>query len=185
MADILVKGVNTAAGTAKIDYASLANLPTNATESKSGFMSASDKVKLNGIATGANKTVVDTALSTTSTNPVQNKVVAAAVDGKAPTSHAIAETIYGAGTGSNYGHVKLSDSTSSSSAASSGIAASPKAVKSAYDLANTAKTNAATAQSTADAAKTAAANAQSTADAAIPKANFSWDSSTATLNITL
>ena len=37
----------------------------------------------------------------------------------------------------------------------------------------------------ANAALTAATNAQSTASAAMPKANFSWDSSTATLNITL
>ena len=56
--------------------------------------------------------------------------------GAAPTSHASTATTYGIGTGSNYGHVKLSDSTSSSSAASAGIAASPKAVKAAYDLAN-------------------------------------------------
>ena len=34
------------------------------------------KTKLDGIAAGANKTIVDSALSATSTNPVQNKVVA-------------------------------------------------------------------------------------------------------------
>ena len=39
-------------------------------------------------------------------------------------------------TSSVLGHVKLSDSTSSTSAASAGVAATPKAVKSAYDLAN-------------------------------------------------
>ena len=58
------------------------------------------------------------------------------LDGKAPTSHASSSATYGIGTGSNYGHVKLSDSTSSTSAASAGIAASPAAVKAAYDLAN-------------------------------------------------
>lgn len=58
--------------------------------------------------------------------------------GAAPKAHATTATTYGIGTSSNYGHVKLSDSTSSTSAASSGIAASPKAVKAAYDLANTA-----------------------------------------------
>lgn len=42
--------------------------------------------KLNGIATGANKTVVDSALSSTSTNPVQNKVVNSALGGKLSTS---------------------------------------------------------------------------------------------------
>lgn len=39
-----------------------------------------EKNKLSGIATGANKTTVDSALSSTSTNPVQNKVVNAAID---------------------------------------------------------------------------------------------------------
>ena len=47
----------------------------NATTSSSGLMSSSDKSKLNGIASGANKTVVDGSLSATSTNPVQNAVV--------------------------------------------------------------------------------------------------------------
>lgn len=55
---------------------------TEATESTSGLMSAGDKIKLNGIAKGANKIAVDTALSNTSTNPVQNKVVKMALDNK-------------------------------------------------------------------------------------------------------
>ena len=38
-----------------------------------------EKNKLAGIAEGANKTVVDTALSASSTNPVQNKVINAAI----------------------------------------------------------------------------------------------------------
>lgn len=88
------------------------------------------------------------------------------LNGKAPTSHASTEATYGIGTGSNFGHVKLSDATDDTSAASDGKAASPKAVKAAYDLANTAKTNAATAQSTANTAKNNAATAQSRADAA-------------------
>lgn len=58
-----------------------------ATTSANGLMSAGDKAKLDGIATGANKTVVDSALSDTSTNPVQNKAVKAALDGKASTGH--------------------------------------------------------------------------------------------------
>ena len=52
-----------------------------ATTSDAGLMSASDKTKLNGIADGANKTIVDSALSSTSTNPVQNKVVNTAISG--------------------------------------------------------------------------------------------------------
>lgn len=48
---------------------------------------------------------------------------------RAPTSHASTSTTYGKGTSSNYGHVKLSDSTSSTSgAASGGTAATPMAV---------------------------------------------------------
>lgn len=58
----------------------------NASASVAGLMSAADKTKLDGIATGANKTVVDTALSSTSTNPVQNKVVKAALDSYLPLS---------------------------------------------------------------------------------------------------
>ncbi len=57
----------------------------------------------------------------------------------APKSHASTATTYGKGTGSNYGHVKLSDSTSlPSSDVSSGTAATPKAVYEAYDLADSA-----------------------------------------------
>ena len=48
---------------------------TDATTEKSGLLSASDKTKLNSIEEGANKTTVDSALSATSTNPVQNKAI--------------------------------------------------------------------------------------------------------------
>lgn len=54
-------------------------------------------------------------------------------DSKAPKAHASTATTYGIGTGSNYGHIKLSDSITSTSAASAGIAASPKAVKTVND----------------------------------------------------
>ena len=54
-----------------------------AATNKAGLMSSSDKTKLDGIATGANKTVVDSALSSTSANPVENKVIKAALDKKA------------------------------------------------------------------------------------------------------
>ena len=51
-----------------------------------GLMSVADKKKLDGIATGATKITVDTALSDTSTNPVQNKIVNGALKGKFSTS---------------------------------------------------------------------------------------------------
>lgn len=69
-----------------LDIASLNSAKANTnhthsvvTASANGFMAASHKVKLDSIATGANKTTVDTALSSTSTNPVQNKVIYSAI----------------------------------------------------------------------------------------------------------
>lgn len=53
---------------------------TNATTSVAGLMSAADKTKLDGIAAGANKTTVDDTMSSTSTNPVQNKAIKKYVD---------------------------------------------------------------------------------------------------------
>ena len=60
--------------------------PDAATATAPGFMSTEDKAKLDGIEKGANKTVVDAALDATSINPVQNKAVKTALDGKAGTS---------------------------------------------------------------------------------------------------
>lgn len=53
-----------------------------ATQNAAGLQSAADKKKLDGIAEGANKTTVDSALSASSANPVQNKAVKAALDKK-------------------------------------------------------------------------------------------------------
>ena len=57
-----------------------------ATTTTAGLMSAADKTKLDGIATGANKITIDSAMSSTSTNPVQNKVVNTALGTKLPLS---------------------------------------------------------------------------------------------------
>lgn len=102
-----------------------------------------EKEKLAGIASGATKN------SATTTTPKMDGTAAVGTEttyakgdhvhptdtSRAPVSHASTATTYGIGTSGNYGHVKLSDSTSSTSAASSGIAASPKAVKDALDAA--------------------------------------------------
>ena len=61
-------------------------VPGAASTSTAGLMSASDKTKLDGIATGANKTIVDSTLSSTSTNPVQNKVINTELGKKLPLS---------------------------------------------------------------------------------------------------
>lgn len=58
-----------------------------ATQNSDGLFSKEDKKKLDGISTNANSTIVDSVLSSTSVNPVQNKVIKSALDNKASTSH--------------------------------------------------------------------------------------------------
>lgn len=58
---------------------------TTATQSAAGLMSADDKIKLEGITAGANKTTVDASLSATSTNPVENQAIVAALNTKVTT----------------------------------------------------------------------------------------------------
>lgn len=53
-----------------------------ATESANGLMSKADKTKLNGIAEGATKITIDSAMSGSSNNPVANHVVKQYVDDK-------------------------------------------------------------------------------------------------------
>lgn len=57
------------------------------TQTSNGLMTKEDKIKLDGIQEGANKTVVDSVLSSSSTNPVQNKIINSALAGKANTTH--------------------------------------------------------------------------------------------------
>lgn len=64
----------------------------NATTTQAGFMSKADKAKLDGIASGANKITIDSSLSSSSTNPVQNKVINTALNGKASTDVATTST---------------------------------------------------------------------------------------------
>ena len=59
----------------KVDKVSGKGLSTN-------DYTTTEKNKLAGIANGANKTIVDSSLSSSSTNPVQNKVVQSAISGK-------------------------------------------------------------------------------------------------------
>ena len=78
------------------------------------------------------------------------------------------------GSSSLFGHVKLSDATNSTSAASAGIAATPKAVKAAYDLASEAK---------GDATAAAVFNFVDGGNGAVVT-DISWDASTRTLTET-
>ena len=84
---------------------------STATSSANGFMSSTDKSKLDTVENEANKTTVDSSLSSTSTNPVENKAINSALSGKAPTSHASSATTYGVSSASNYGHSKASSTT--------------------------------------------------------------------------
>lgn len=56
-----------------------------------------------------------------------NQAITALQTGKAPTSHASSTTQYGSATATNYGHVRLSD-VAAATPATSGVAATPKAV---------------------------------------------------------
>lgn len=92
----------------KVDKVSGKGLSTN-------DYTTTEKNKLGAIEAEANKTIVDSSLSTASSNPVQNSAVATAINGKAPTSHASATNTYGLGTASNYGHVKTINGLTQSS----------------------------------------------------------------------
>ena len=67
----------------KATFALITHTHDAATQSSAGFISASDKTKLDGLS----KVTVDSALSTTSTNPVQNKVINNALANKSDITH--------------------------------------------------------------------------------------------------
>lgn len=102
------------ADTALQEHQSLADY-VKTTDSR--LMSAEDKVKLDGIDEGANKTVVDTALSGTSKNPISNKAVNAALAGKAASSHTHDDRYYT----KNALDTKLDELTSGNAACVCGI----------------------------------------------------------------
>ena len=58
-----------------------------ATQSTNGLMSSGDKTKLDGIATGATRVIVDTGITSGGTNPVQGKAIYNALAGKSNTGH--------------------------------------------------------------------------------------------------
>lgn len=86
--DNYVKSIATGTGTIVYTTAngetSIINIP-NATTSASGYMSSADKTKLDGIAAGATAVTVDSSLSSTSTNAIQNKAVYTSLSKKQDT----------------------------------------------------------------------------------------------------
>lgn len=87
-------------------------------------------------------TAWDTSPTSASTKPVTSGGVYTGLSEKAPTNHASTATTYGVGNASNYGHVKLNDSyTTSGGAASAAVGASSKAVVDGYNALNGNKAN--------------------------------------------
>ena len=64
-----------------------------ATTSANGLMSSNDKSKLDNIQSGANKTIVDTALSTTSINPLQNRVISSSFNAMQDSIDGVKESV--------------------------------------------------------------------------------------------
>ena len=64
-----------------------------ATTSTNGLMSSADKSKLDGITAGANKITVDSSMSTTSVNPVQNNTIKLYVDTETNRAKAAEEAL--------------------------------------------------------------------------------------------
>lgn len=86
---------------------------------------------------------------------------------KAPIMHASADTTYGVGSSTLYGHVQLSDATNGTeNAASGGTAATPHAVAQVMTAAQTAQSAANSAQQVGQSAQQTANQAQSAAEAA-------------------
>lgn len=118
-------------------HADSAHAPSNAEKNQNAF---------SNVKVGSTTVVADTATDTIEFVGSNVTITPDATNDKVTFSVADGST-------SGKGVVQLTDSTSSTSTTT---AATPNSVKSAYDLANTAKTNAATAQSRADSAYTLA-----------------------------
>lgn len=60
---------------------------TLASDSQNGLMTSADKIKLDGIQEGANKTIIDATISRDSDNPVKGSAIHAALEKKAESVH--------------------------------------------------------------------------------------------------
>lgn len=117
--DNYVKSINTGTGTIVYTTAngetSIVNIP-NATTSASGYMSAADKTKLDGIAAGATAVTVDSSLSSTSTNAIQNKAVYVGLSKKQDTIDFANSDVYSSTQTNGVGvHIRMDSTMSSTS----------------------------------------------------------------------
>lgn len=85
---------------------------------------------------GTANTNIESLQSTTAYLGNQIKSLNTEVDGKAPTDHSSTATTFGLGSGSEYGHVKLSDAAGSTNV-NNGTAATPLAVQNAMNTVET------------------------------------------------
>ena len=85
---------------------------------------------------GTANTNIESLESTTADLDSQIKSLNTEVDGKAPTDHSSTATTFGLGSGSEYGHVKLSDAAGSTNV-NNGTAATPLAVQNAMNTVET------------------------------------------------
>lgn len=137
-ADLADAAINNAMMTATNAGTAAQNASTKADAAGAKVDTVEDDVNtLSGQVTTAQNTA-EQALSLAQTNEsgitelegqmeTANTAISSLQSGKAPTMHASSTTQYGSGTATNYGHVRLSD-TPSQSSATSGTAATPKAV---------------------------------------------------------
>ena len=125
-----VRSVLTVAREAKTAAGDAQATATGATQAAAEALTAAD----------AAQTTADAAQAAASAAQTTAEEAKTDANNKAPISHASNATTYGKSTSSLYGHVKLSDSVSSTlSAASGGTAATPAAVKAVHDLLGGAK----------------------------------------------
>lgn len=146
LADGSIQGVKLAGASANLTpSAGVVTIPnavsSGQTGASNGLLTAADKYKIDnipqaGTATPAMSSGSGSAGSATTFSKSDH--VHPTDTSRAPVDHKSTNTTYGVGDGTNYGHVKLSDSTSDSTvaAASGGTAATPKAV---YDALAAAK----------------------------------------------
>lgn len=81
------KPISSATQAALDDKSNSEHVHIVATANANGFLSADDKAKLDGIETGATRITVDSALSPTSTNPLQNKAIHEVISMRAAATH--------------------------------------------------------------------------------------------------
>lgn len=152
-----VKGIMTTEGLAGIDYSAIVDAPnieqmiSDATTNTEGVIyqelakkldatdgKAADSVLFGGQAPEYYAKAEDLGALEEELGGNVSDAISNLDKNKAPNNHASADKTYGVGTEGTYGHVRLSDSVVSTLGVGEGTAATPAAVKLAYDYADSA-----------------------------------------------